>query len=107
MTDQNHASFYFDNSKECKEVMNSMRAGTTVASSMKCGAFSSLSSSSPSGWLGFFGGCSLGVGISISKWERALPKAGWDGIVPLCVFSVSVVLKPAMNKSLLCQEAQS
>ncbi len=69
-------NLHFGNSKGYKEVMKSMRAGTTVASSMKCGAFSSLSPLSPSGLLGVFGGCSLGVGISISNCERAFPKAG-------------------------------
>ena len=77
-----------------------MRAGTTVASSMKCGAFSSLSSlSSPSRWLGFFGVCNLGIGISISKEDSALPSDGCEGMLPLCVLSVMVVLKPAKGVS--------
>ena len=66
----------------------------TVASSMKCGASGSRSSSSSSGWLGFGGGVSLGVGSSISREERARPRRGWVGMVPLWVFTVRVVLKP-------------
>ena len=91
--------------KDYKEEMKSMRAGTTVASSMKCGAFSSLSSSSSSRWFGFFGGFSVGVGISTSKEESAWPSEGCEGIVPLCVLSVRVVLNPAkLGKLVLIQQ---
>ena len=49
-----------------------------VASSMNFGARGSRSSSSSSGsLLGFLGGVSLGVGMSMEKWERARPREGW------------------------------
>ena len=45
---------------------------------MKWGALSSSSSSSssPGRWLGFLGGVSFGVGISISKDDSATPRLG-------------------------------
>lgn len=46
-----------------------------VASSMNFGARGSRSSSGS--LLGFLGGVSLGVGMSMGKWERARPREGW------------------------------
>ena len=63
-----------------------------VASSIKCGAASSGSAGSSSGWLGFFGGFSFGVGISMGSDERASPRLGCEGMVALFVRRVMVVL---------------
>lgn len=49
-----------------------------------------FSGSSPS--LGGFGECILGVGMVIVKPARALPSAGCEGSVPLCVRKLRVVL---------------
>ena len=69
-----------------------------VASSMNFGASgsrSSLSSSSSFGSrFGFLGGVSWGVGMSMWRAERALPRLGWWGIVPAWVARVMDVLKP-------------
>jgi hypothetical protein len=68
-----------------------MREVSTVVSLIKCGpSFSSSPLPSPSS--GFFGDRSLGVGRSISRPERANPRAGWEGIVPLWVAILRVVL---------------
>lgn len=50
-----------------------------VASSMNFGALGSrsLSPSSSGSRFGFLGGVSLGVGMSMEREERALPRLGW------------------------------
>lgn len=66
-----------------------------VASSMNWGASGSLSSSGSSGSrFGFLGTVRVGVGMSMGREERALPRLGWWGIVPAWVARVMDVLKP-------------
>lgn len=72
-----------------------------VASSMNLGAWGSRSGSGSSGSvglegsrLGFLGGVSCGVGMSTEKLERARPRRGWWGMLPVWVLSVMLVLKP-------------
>lgn len=62
-----------------------------MTSSMKRGA---LGSGVLSGWFGFGGIGSLGVGIEMGKAERALPRFGCVGMVSAWVWRVSDVLKP-------------
>ena len=71
-----------------------------VASSMNLGAWGSRSGSGSGlvglegSRLGFLGGVSWGVGMSIEKFERARPRRGWWGMLPGWVLSVMLVLKP-------------
>ena len=73
-----------------------------VASSMNLGAWGSRSGSGSGlvglegSRLGFLGGVSCGVGMSIEKFERAWPRLGWWGMLPVWVLSVMLVLKPGV-----------
>jgi len=58
-----------------------------VASVMKCGG-----SEGSEGWEGLGGGWSCGVGIVRVRGERACPRLGEEGRVPLWVRRVRVVL---------------
>ncbi len=75
-----------------------------VASSMNLGASGSRSGSGSGSVglegsrLGFLGGVSWGVGMSTEKFERARPRRGWWGMLPVWVLSVMLVLKPGFIK---------
>jgi len=65
-----------------------------VASVMKCGGSVGLEGweGLGGGWLGLGGGWSWGVGIVRVRGERACPRWGKEGRVPLWVRKVRVVL---------------